>query len=197
MFIGGIMILKKIGILFTAVLTILIYQNCSNFDGEVTSVKESKVSSIDSFEVNIKEYPYTAPGTKVTTKITAVLDQAIGIDGKVTIIKDRFLITHLESSQNPYKKCTTVYSVNRDDIRNLLKAIDEMEIEELSAPSNVQVADLAIYELTLGKDAMKVRLGGHNVVVGQKFTFDLSLSDFTKALNDNKSKVISDHCAVK
>lgn len=193
------MTFKKISTAAILLATMMLYQNC-DFGADLSSSevisKSVKGDKINHFEVNLIEYPHVMPGTQVVSKITATLDYATGINGQIVEFTDKFII-QVKKEDRGVAFCFDTYSLSRDDIRTLLRDIEEMKVNGLSAPTNgPQVIDKAVYNLRVNHRSDEIKLGADNLKVGENFTTSLSFADFKKALDENPSKKISsDVCA--
>ncbi len=150
-------------------------------------------AAIDSFTVKIKEHPYVLAGSRYTSLIKASLNSATGIDGKVIVMKNQFLITREETIAGN-GTCAMSYSVSRDDLSSVLKKIKDAKIHFATKPSEINVADMAIYTLQVDQGPV-ILLKDMNYKKGDHYTTDIGLKDFSNALDSLSHKVIFNGCA--
>ncbi|MCO5114633.1 MAG: hypothetical protein M9899_10740 [Bdellovibrionaceae bacterium] len=186
------MIFKKALVWIALLVTVLTFQNCEFQSFDSSEVERKEVTSVDHFSVDIKEHPHVLEGYQYTTQIRAQLDVATGIDGHQIVAKDKFIITK-QTSDTSKNTCTTSYSVSRDEIRTLLKDIEDARVVKALKSSDLWIADAAIYTLSVNHET-KILLSNKNYQAGDLYTTDIQFSDFEKLLQQLEDNIIAKNC---
>lgn len=183
---------KKTVALVTLLITVMAFQNCNFQEALLQEVEKKGVGAVDHFLVEIAAHPHVAPGYKYMTRIEAQLELINDSNGRQIVADDRFVITRQTTSSNQ-QTCTAVYSVSRDEIRTLLKDMEEARVIKPLSSSNTHIMDAALYTLKINF-GLPILLSNMNYKKDQLYTTDIKVKDIENALSGLSSNIISEGC---
>lgn len=185
---------QKVIIVGLAFLAVIFFQNCNLELKNSTNDKESKsVHQLYSFELLLLHQSSLgiADGEHIITEISAQPDSVSAPSASDTMtpqFAEKFIVSK-RTKKMTGKECATTYSVTRDDIRPLARALEDLKIHQ--SKEKVHIDGANIYALKVNEKEPVIFLGALH---GSPYTLDVELSDFEKALEQNEDKVISFYC---
>lgn len=181
------------GPLYTPDLSIKDFEEALNEHNDkiISSHCSSKENKIQSFSLDVLSFGSfgQSPDVMHLTQVSAIPDQAVGLNGEVVTATNRLLITKKEASNFGHGTvCTEIYSLLKSDIAGLLNQLANLSTQ--SSESLPEISGGLVYGLKINKTKNPIYIGPF----GNPYTQDINIDVFLKALNANKDKVISSHC---